>query len=238
MFKKKPKSPNFDKRAGGVSPSLIILHYTGMQSGQAALDRLCDPESKVSAHYLVEEDGRVEQLVPDDKRAWHAGVSSWRKHSDINSLSLGIEIVNPGHEFGYRAFPAAQMDAVLTLCRDLMAKYDILKGNVLAHSDVAPDRKQDPGELFDWQKLAVSGVGIWPAPTEAESARGEEIHHHDYEVEHLLHQYGYDPLAAFSDTVTAFHRHFHPEIFDGGQPDIMTPESAARLLALLRMRET
>lgn len=238
MFRKKPKSPNFDDRAGGVRPSLIILHYTGMKSAQEAMDRLCDPASKVSAHYLIDEDGSTEQLVPENKRAWHAGVSGWKKMTDINSHSIGVEIVNPGHENGYRPFPGGQMDAVITLCQDLIKKYDISKFDILGHSDVAPERKQDPGELFDWRGLSEHGVGIWPVPNEQDRARAEEIYKHDYEIEHLLHQYGYDPLAAFSDVVTAFHRHFYPEIFAEGPTDSMTAESTARLLALLCARET
>ncbi|MCB1650820.1 MAG: N-acetylmuramoyl-L-alanine amidase [Alphaproteobacteria bacterium] len=149
-------SPNFEGRAEGQAPSMILIHYTGMQTGREALERLCDPAAKVSAHYVIEEDGRIFALVSEDKRAWHAGVSCWEGQTDINSLSIGIELVNPGHEWGYRPFPPAQMQSLAALCKDIMARHEIK--TVLGHSDVAPDRKQDPGELFDWAWLAAQGI--------------------------------------------------------------------------------
>lgn len=233
MFKKfKSKSPNYDERAEGVRPSLIILHYTGMKTGQEALERLCDENSKVSAHYFIDEDGLDSLLVPEDKRAWHAGVSSWRKITDVNSHSIGIEIVNPGHEFGYREFTQEQMKTLIDLCLELMQKYDIPQDGVLAHSDIAPERKQDPGELFDWKRLALNGIGLWPEPGEKEYQKAEELFNRDYEVEHLLHNFGYNPLAAYSDVIKAFHRHYYPEIFKEGSPDNLSIESIARLLHL------
>ncbi|MFM2045876.1 MAG: hypothetical protein RLY86_4452, partial [Pseudomonadota bacterium] len=144
-------SPNHGPRAPGKPVDMLILHYTGMRSGTAALERLCDPEAQVSAHYLIEEDGTVHRMVHERRRAWHAGVSLWRGEKDINSRSIGIELVNPGHEFGYRPFPAAQMAALTELCRGIVEHYAIPPLHVLAHSDVVPDRKIDPGELFDWQ---------------------------------------------------------------------------------------
>lgn len=155
-------SLNFDER--NVKPDMLVLHYTGMPSAQAALDKLRDgnTSSRVSAHYVVDEDGTVYRLVPEDKRAWHAGVSAWRGKTDINARSIGIEIVNPGHEFGYRPFPPAQMQAVAELSKDIVARHHIPKRNVVAHSDVAPGRKEDPGELFDWRYLAEQGIGLWP----------------------------------------------------------------------------
>ena len=144
---------------------MIVLHYTGMKSGEEALARLTDPAAKVSSHYLVHEDGRIDQLVPEARRAWHAGLSSWKGVADINSCSIGIEIVNPGHEFGYRDFPDAQIEAVISLCRDIIARHRIPNARVLAHSDVAPARKQDPGEKFPWARLAASGVGLWVEPS-------------------------------------------------------------------------
>jgi N-acetylmuramoyl-L-alanine amidase len=152
-------SPNFDVRPGPVD--VLVLHYTGMQSAGAALERLCDPVAKVSSHYLVDEDGTAYRLVEEQNRAWHAGVSSWRGVARLNDASIGIEIVNPGHEFGYRAFPEAQMAAVLELCRGIIGRHKIPARNVVAHSDIAPDRKQDPGELFPWRWLAGEGVGLW-----------------------------------------------------------------------------
>lgn len=153
-------SPNFDER--GRAADTVILHYTGMQSGAEALARLCDPAAKVSAHYLVEEDGAVYRLVAEDKRAWHAGVSSWKGEGDINARSIGIEIVNPGHEWGYRDFPAEQIDAVVSLLKDIRTRIDIAAARVLAHSDVAPGRKEDPGEKFPWARLAAEGLAVAP----------------------------------------------------------------------------
>ncbi len=148
------KSPNFTERRGGhEQPSMIIIHYTGMKTGEAALERLCDPESEVSAHYVIEEDGRLFQLVDDGKRAWHAGKSEWQGEVDINSCSIGIELVNPGHEWGYREFPEAQIAVLVELCRDLVGKYDVPLDRILGHSDIAPGRKRDPGELFPWARL-------------------------------------------------------------------------------------
>ncbi len=159
---KQRSSPNHNQRPAGIPVDTLVLHYTGMQSGKAALARLCDEEARVSSHYLVEEDGGVWQLVPDERRAWHAGPSSWRGNQDINARSIGIEIVNPGHEWGYRPFPPAQMDALLTLCGELLACHPIVSRNVVAHSDIAPDRKQDPGEFFDFSLLARHGIGLFP----------------------------------------------------------------------------
>ena len=153
-------SPNFDERRTPLD--MLVLHYTGMESGQAALDRLCDPQAKVSAHYLIEEDGRIFRLVSEDLRAWHAGVSRWREQEDLNSRSIGIEIVNGGHDFGLPVFPPAQIDAVIALCRDILARHDVPQVNIVGHSDIAPERKQDPGELFPWRLLSEAGIGLWP----------------------------------------------------------------------------
>ena len=154
-------SPNFDSREG-QEIDMLVLHYTGMKTAQEALDRLCDPAAKVSAHYVVDEDGTVYRLVAEENRAWHAGVSSWRGASNVNQRSIGIEIVNPGHEFGYRAFPKAQMETVAALCKGILSRHAIAARNVVAHSDIAPVRKEDPGELFDWKGLAELGIGLWP----------------------------------------------------------------------------
>jgi len=159
-------SPNFNERPQGQIPDLLLLHYTGMKTGAEALERMRDPAAKVAAHYMIETDGTVYQLVAEDKRAWHAGISSWQGETDINGCSIGIEIVNPGHEFGYQAFPDGQMQSVATLCKAIIQKYSIRADRVLGHSDVAPDRKMDPGEKFNWQWLASEGVGLWPKDTQ------------------------------------------------------------------------
>ncbi|RYY33924.1 MAG: N-acetylmuramoyl-L-alanine amidase, partial [Sphingomonadales bacterium] len=155
-------SPNFNDRRLPVS--MIVLHYTGMVSGEAALERLRDPAAEVSAHYLVEEDGRIFRLVDEDKRAWHAGRAHWRGITDVNSASVGIEIVNPGHEHGYRNFTEAQMSAVIPLVAEIKERHGITRGNVVGHSDVAPARKEDPGELFNWHALARLRLAL-PRPT-------------------------------------------------------------------------
>ncbi|MEO8714830.1 MAG: N-acetylmuramoyl-L-alanine amidase, partial [Acetobacteraceae bacterium] len=155
-------SPNHDARPAGVPIDTLILHYTGMKSAQAALDRLRDREAKVSSHYVVDEDAALFRLVPENRRAAHAGVSFWRGHTRLNDRSIGIEIVNPGHEWGYRDFPVLQLAAVCDLCLEIMSRHPIQQRNVIAHSDVAPDRKEDPGERFDWEGFAANGVGIWP----------------------------------------------------------------------------
>ncbi len=198
--------------------SMLVLHYTGMPSAEMALARLCDPASKVSAHYCIEEDGRVHSLVAEDKRAWHAGVSCWRGQGDVNAASIGIEIVNPGHEFGYRPFPAAQMKSVVSLCRDIVSRHTISPRNVVGHSDIAPRRKQDPGELFDWKLLADAGVGLW---IDAGESRGGE----SGSFQDKLTEYGYhitgDP-EQLRYVVTAFQRHFRPHLINGKWDDECT----------------
>ena len=191
-------SPNHDSR-DGHAVDILLLHYTGMPSGEMAIARLRDPAAKVSAHYVVEEDGRVFHLVPEDRRAWHAGVSSWLGASNINQRSIGIEIVNPGHEFGYRAFPAMQMKAVLDLSLGIIARHAIPAARVIGHSDVAPLRKEDPGELFDWQGLAAAGVGVWPNP--------KPVQWSDDAFFAALQRYGYD-ISDRAAVTRAFCRHF------------------------------
>ncbi len=155
-------SPNFGERRGERKVDMLLLHYTGMESASGALSWLCNPDSEVSAHYFVFEDGRVIQMVPEMDRAWHAGKSFWAGDSDINSCSIGIEIANPGHACGSPDFPDEQMESVVDLCKDIVLRHEILPARVLAHSDVAPGRKQDPGEKFDWARLALQGIGLWP----------------------------------------------------------------------------
>lgn len=232
----KQKPLNYEDRRAGAQPNILLMHYTGMETGRAALERLSDPSSKVSVHYVVDEDGSVTALVPEDKRAWHAGLSYWMGEDDINSYSIGIEIVNPGHEFGYRPFPQVQMESVLRLSREIMSRHSIY--HVLGHSDVAPERKKDPGELFDWQYLAAHGVGLWPDVTEADMRMAEDVARNDFESQKLLHQFGYHPAAASVDVVTAFHRHFFPERFGEAHEGEICTQGIARLLALLRQRDS
>ena len=155
-------SPNHGPRRPGAAIDMLVLHYTGMRTAGAALDRLRDPAAKVSAHYLVDEAGAVFRLVPEERRAWHAGRAFWAGETDVNGRSIGIELANPGHRHGYRPFPEAQMAALEALCRDILSRRAVPAGRVLGHSDVAPGRKSDPGELFDWRRLARAGIGFWP----------------------------------------------------------------------------
>ncbi len=199
-------SPNWDARPGGVPIDTIVLHYTGMQSAAAAIERLRDERAHVSSHYVVDEDGTVWRLVDEAHRAFHAGISFWRGHSALNGRSIGIEIVKPGHEWGYRPFPAAQVEAVRALCLAILSRHAIPPINVVGHSDVAPDRKQDPGELFDWPSLAAYGIGLWPAPC------GKTVP--DAEVEAALRRIGY-PVPDLATTIAAFQRHWRPTRVDG-----------------------
>ena len=198
---------------------MLLLHYTGMPTGAEAVARLRDPASRVSSHYVVEEDGLVWQLVPEERRAWHAGVSHWQGHSGLNDRTVGIEIVNPGHQWGYRPFPALQMAAVCDLCLGVLARHPIPARNVVAHSDIAPDRKEDPGELFDWQGLAANGVGLWPERA-AEPA---------LDVLAALGAIGYRTDLPQGMLLRAFQRHWRPGRVDG----LADSETKARLSAVL-----
>ncbi|MCE7999395.1 MAG: N-acetylmuramoyl-L-alanine amidase [Rhodobiaceae bacterium] len=216
-------SPNHNERVGGAA-DMLLLHYTGMETGEGALERLCDPAAQVSAHYLVFEDGRIVCMVDEGRRAWHAGVASWAGEADINSRSIGIEIVNPGHELGYPDFPDAQIEAVTALAGDIVSRRDIAAVRVLAHSDVAPDRKADPGEKFPWGRLAEAGVGHWVPPIEPMEGpvlglgdRGDQIS----ELQFQLADFGYGIAVdgwfgeVTANVVTAFQRHFRPAQVDG-----------------------
>lgn len=219
-------SPNFDARALPVS--MVVLHYTGMIDGASAIARLADPEAKVSAHYVVAEDGQVVRMVDEAHRAWHAGRSWWRGTTDINSASIGIEIVNPGHEFGYRPFPEAQIDAVIELLAGIMERHSITRGNVVGHSDVAPARKEDPGELFPWYRLARLRLAL-PRPTK----NLMDPHWSDAGFLLALERFGYD-VADGVAAVRAFQRRFRPEMIDG----IIDGECRAILLGLLLPKPT
>ncbi len=212
-------SPNFDSRDGQII-DMLVLHYTGMKSGQEALEKLCDENAKVSAHYMVTEDGTIFQLVHENDRAWHAGVSYWCENSNINQRSIGIEIVNKGHEFDYTPFPEIQMEAVAELCSDILTRHKIPPRNVVGHSDVAPTRKKDPGELFDWQFLAKKGVGLFPLLPSSLTTHPSS----------LLADYGYD-ITDLPQAITAFQRHFRPKNISG----IWDDECAKLLAALLAM---
>ena len=200
-------SPNFDERTLPIS--MIVLHYTGMPDAAGAIARLRDPEAKVSCHYLVDEDGTVLRLVDEDKRAWHAGRSHWREIEDINSASIGIEIVNPGHDWGYRTFPQAQLDALVPLVADIKGRHGITRGNVVGHSDIAPPRKRDPGELFPWALLARLRLAL-PRPTRNLMDPGWT------EAGFLLalERFGYDVRDRMA-AIMAFQRRFRPELIDG-----------------------
>lgn len=234
-------SPNFGQRIDGRRPDMIVLHYTGMESAQAAEEWLCNPASEVSCHYLVHEDGRIVQLVREADRAWHAGKSSWRGITDINSCSIGIEIVNPGHGLGYPDFPEAQMASVVELCCGIQARQAIKSERVLAHSDVAPGRKIDPGERFDWKRLAGHGLGLFIAPSPIRKGRifkqgdkGQKVQ----ELQSMLSFFGYGvEISGVYDqqtetVVAAFQRHFRPARIDG-LADSSTRSTLLRLVKAL-----
>lgn len=217
-------SPNFDERKSTVT--MLVLHYTGMVDADSAMARLADPAARVSAHYVVDEDGRIFRMVDEDKRAWHAGRSWWRGIEDVNSASIGIEIVNPGHEFGYRPFAEAQIDALIPLVADISQRHGLTRGNIVGHSDVAPVRKQDPGELFPWHRLARLRLAL-PRPTK----NLLDPYWSDGSFLLALERFGYD-VSDREAAVRAFQRRFRPEMIDG----IIDGECRAILLALLLPR--
>jgi N-acetylmuramoyl-L-alanine amidase len=224
LAKRVQLSPNVEPRATGAKPSYLILHYTGMASARRACDWLCNPQSRVSCHYLIDEQGGLVQMVGEENRAWHAGVSQWHGDTDINSSSIGIEIQNGGHSMGYPDFPQVQMEAVAALSADIIKRHAIAARHVLAHSDVAPGRKIDPGEKFDWHFLSTTGVGLWvePAPIEG----GVFLQQGDKSdgvlaLQAMLRLYGYGitETGVFDErtriVLSAFQRHFRPARFDG-----------------------
>jgi N-acetylmuramoyl-L-alanine amidase len=200
-------SPNFSPRRG-VAVDMLVLHYTGMWTAEDALARLCDPEAKVSAHYLVDEAGRVYALVDEGMRAWHAGVSYWAGESDVNSRAVGIELANRGHDLGYHDFPEAQMAALEELARGILARHPIPAFRVLGHSDVAPTRKADPGERFDWQRLARAGIGLYPPEGLPKPAESPDRARFLAKLTRFGYGIGTDP-AAGTAAIEAFRRHFH-----------------------------
>jgi N-acetylmuramoyl-L-alanine amidase len=234
-------SPNFGPRRDGQRADMIVLHYTGMETAQSAEEWLCDPVSEVSSHYLVHEDGSVVQMVRESDRAWHAGHGSWRGKSDVNSCSIGIEVANPGHAYGYPDFAAVQIEAVTALCLDIAARHSMAPERVLAHSDTAPGRKIDPGEKFPWARLHAAGVGHYVEPSPIGGGRFLTAGERGEPVEALqsmlaLYGYGVDITGTFDPTteaaVAAFQRHFRQERVDG-VADRSTIDTLHRLLAAL-----
>jgi N-acetylmuramoyl-L-alanine amidase len=215
-------SPNFDDRPKYAPADHLVLHYTGMRSADEAIARLRDPVAKVSSHYVVDEDGTVYALVAESKRAWHAGVSYWRGARQLNDRSVGIEIVNPGHEWGYRPYPRVQMRAVLGLCHGIVARHSIPAWNVVGHSDIAPDRKQDPGELFDWRWLAGQGIGLW---SDEDRDPGDLMSD--------LGAIGYDTALPADLVITAFQRRYLPGHLTSAN-DKPTRARAAAILAAIQ----
>jgi N-acetylmuramoyl-L-alanine amidase len=218
-------SPNFDERNQAIS--MVVLHYTGMLDAESAIARLRDPVAAVSCHYLIAEDGQILRMVTEDKRAWHAGQSYWRGQLAVNACSVGIEIVNPGHEFGYRPFTEEQMEALIPLLADIVDRHQVPRANIVGHSDIAPARKQDPGELFDWGRLARHGLAV------ARPVRDlVDPHWTDGGFLLALERYGYDVRDAGA-AIVAFQRRFRPEMLDG----TIDGECRAILLQLLLERE-
>lgn len=232
-------SPNIEPRRDGRAPDMLILHYTGMESADAALDWLTREEAKVSAHYLVDEAGRITQIVAEEMCAWHAGQSYWAGETDLNSCSIGIEIHNPGHEFDYPDFPNVQMRSVEALCLDILSRHTIPGPRILAHSDIAPGRKRDPGEKFDWARLARAGIGLWvePAPLNGDDGFGQGDETEDIaQLQREFQAYGYriEVTSTYgkglTQVVDAFQRHFRQSRIDG-RADTSTRETLSRLLA-------
>jgi N-acetylmuramoyl-L-alanine amidase len=235
-------SPNIEPRRNGLRPTILLLHYTGLDSMTRAIDWLTLSGSGVSCHYGIDADGRITQMVAEDMRAWHAGDSVWAGETDINSASIGIEIHNPGHELGYPDFPEVQMQAVERLSRDIIARHGIRPERVLAHSDVAPARKKDPGERFPWPRLASAGIGHWVAPAPVIDADAglclgaAEPRIAACQVALRRYGYGIEPTGALDArtelVVTAFQRHFRPGRVDG-RMDRSTVSTLEQLIAAL-----
>jgi N-acetylmuramoyl-L-alanine amidase len=217
-------SANFGQRRGDRRPDMLVLHYTGMADAASALAQLTRPDTQVSCHYVVMEDGTILQLLPEAARAWHAGVSLWQGEADLNSASIGIEIVNRGHDLDYPDFPAAQIDAVIALCADIARRWTIAPQRILAHSDIAPSRKIDPGEKFPWDALFAAGVGHYVPPVGLGGGRvlspgeqGQAVA--ALQAQLALYGYGLDITGLYDDqtrcVVAAFQRHFRPARVDG-----------------------
>lgn len=233
-------SPNIEPRLNGLRPTILVLHYTGLPTVERALDVLSRVDCKVSCHYVIDVDGRIIQMVSEDLRAWHAGVSYWRGETDINSASIGIEIQNPGHQYGYPEFPEIQMQAIAALSRDIIGRHGIEARHVLAHSDIAPGRKIDPGEKFDWKGLAAAGVGQWVPPADLDAEDGLTLENREdaiAEAQRLLALYGYKIEAhgvldeATQIVLKAFQLHFRQARPDG-RLDHSTLDTLSRLASM------
>lgn len=229
-------SQNYNERESDVS--MIIIHYTGMMSRDDAIERLCDPEppkklgGPVSAHYLIDEDGTLYWMVDEDMRAWHAGESYWDGLTDINSASIGIELVNPGHDYGYSRFPIKQMHALIELCKDLKTRHPIRRDLVLGHSDIAPDRKKDPGEHFNWQMLAKEGFGLWPNDVNARDRQLASVYlSSEQRMRDAFTILGYDPEVKIHQVITAFNRHY-----SRSEEEELSSHAAAKLACLVRTK--
>ena len=216
-------SANYDDRPSGADVEVLVLHYTGMKNCEEALSRLTDPHAEVSAHYLISEMGEIFSLVPEEKRAWHAGISYWRGIKNVNDYSIGIELENPGHQFGYRDFPASQINALFELSQEIISRHSISARNVVGHSDIAPRRKVDPGELFNWKLMARQGIGLWP------TAEGQRVLPDN--IEALLSFLGYE-VCDIRATIRAFQRRYLPSKISG-RVDIRTSETINALLDLI-----
>lgn len=233
-------SPNFDTRAPGASPRYLILHYTGTSSADEAQAVFCNghpdqPFGRLSPHYMADVDGRIIRFVGEDKRAWHAGKSFWRGCDDLNSWSIGIEVVNAGHPGGLPEFPQAQMESLAALCQTLIKRYNFTPFDVLGHSDVSVTRKIDPGENFPWQYLATQGVGFWPRPSESDHATASDALEREDLIRALLSGVGYAANLPICEVLCAFQRHYHPEVFSGPiPPGVSQTETLARLICLYR----
>ena len=209
-------SPNFNDRPPNTKIDILVLHYTGMPTSLDALNHMCNPKSRVSSHYMVDMDGEIYQLVSEQNRAWHAGISCWRGNSNINDRSIGIELENPGHEFGYQRFPDKQIDSLIELAKEIINRHSIPARNVIGHSDISPSRKKDPGELFDWHKLASHGIGCWPFLKTSAQNCDDSIKN----FTEALKKYGYE-VSDLTATTRAFQSHFMPNSLGEG-PNIET----------------
>ena len=230
-FKRLP-SPNFNERK--LPLDMLVLHYTGMENGDVAIERLRDEKAQVSAHYVVDEDGHITQLVEEDMRAWHAGVSYWRGETDINSRSIGVEIVNGGHDFGLPAFPDRQIESVIALSKDIVTRHSLAAQNIVGHSDIAPGRKLDPGERFPWERLAKNGIGVWPEEVELNLEDS-------FDPELALEAIGYDNASKThpkhtSNTIFAFQQRWLQECVTGELCD-RTRNRIAQIAAQLGVQE-
>jgi N-acetylmuramoyl-L-alanine amidase len=213
-------SPNYEQRPADTAIDMLVVHYTGMVSAAEAIARLCDADAKVSAHYLIDEDGATHSLVAERHRAWHAGVALWRGDTNINDRSIGIELVNPGHEFGYRQFPDVQMAAFRELATDILKRHPIPPRNVVGHSDVSPTRKTDPGEFFDWRAMAELSIGLWPQES-------DHLEQDPAQLGSMLADIGYD-ISDFVAAVRAFQRHYRQHRVNGR----IDPETARMMVGL------